>query len=111
MKILEIGPTTLIPISCSLILEGSAAVAKATNSCQGWIRTLRDNFQNASVLVPFEDPKLLRFNERAAFARSNAASAVVYGGNKSGHVSWRLEDGRILLDVEKQDSDSVGENS
>jgi hypothetical protein len=86
--------------SSYIVLAGSTAQAKSTPSAAGWIEKLRNQLSEAGNLVPTSSPNLLQFSKDTAFSSPSAAAAIVYGGNKNGQITWKLEDGKTLKEVE-----------
>lgn len=86
--------------SSYIVLAGSTAQAKSTPSAASWIEKLRNQLIEAGNLTSTSNPNLLEFAKDTAFSSPSGAAALVYGGNKNGLISWKLEDGRTLKDIE-----------
>lgn len=86
--------------SSYIVLAGSTAQATLTQSAGAWIERLRRQLMEAGNLITKPDTGLLEFTKDTAFDSPSSAAAIVYGGNRNGPLSWKLEDGRTLKDIE-----------
>jgi hypothetical protein len=87
--------------SSYIVLVGSTALAKERPSAEQWCKGIRARLTTAGILIPTSNPNLLEFSKDTAFDSPSTAASVVYGGNASGPVVWKLEDGRTLKEVER----------
>lgn len=86
--------------SSYVILAGSTALAQNTPSADAWISKLRKQLLEAGNLVPTSNPNHLEFTKDTPFPSPSAAAGVVYGGNKNGLITWKLENGKTLKEIE-----------
>jgi len=86
--------------SSYIVLAGSTARATLVPSAGPWIERLRRQLMEAGNLITKPDTDLLEFTKDTAFDSPSSAAAVVYGGNRNGPLSWKLEDGRTLKEIE-----------
>lgn len=74
-----------------VVLAGSTARARENPSWTSY-RELRRQLVEEGKLVPSDDPEFLVFSENVPFASPSAAASVIYGGNRNGPKTWRLEE-------------------
>ena len=82
-----------------LVRKGSTAMREGSPRVKR-DREERDRLIEAGVLVPDQDPDLLRCERNHLFHSASLAGGVVKDGNCSGPQSWRREnDGKALKEV------------
>lgn len=82
-----------------LVRKGSTAMQEGSPRVKR-DREERDRLIKADVLVPDQDPELLRFACDHLFHSASMAGGVVKDGNCSGPQSWRREsDGKTLKEL------------
>jgi hypothetical protein len=84
-----------------IVLAGSTSQPVTTPSAASWVKKTRDRLMDAGILTTIPDSPLLQFSKDTAFPSPSAAAAVIAGGNQNGLISWRLDDGRTLKEVEE----------
>lgn len=82
-----------------IILKGSEAKKKLSNSCTETYRNLRRKLLETNILVEFDD-KLI-FAEDAVFNSPSAASNMVLGRNSNGFTEWISEKGKSFREVQE----------
>ncbi|UAB83326.1 GIY-YIG nuclease family protein [Zunongwangia sp. SCSIO 43204] len=82
-----------------IILKGSEAKKKLSNSCTETYRNLRRKLLETNILVEFND-KLI-FAEDAVFNSPSAASNMVLGRNSNGFTEWISEKGKSFREVQE----------
>lgn len=74
-----------------VVLAGSLARAKETNTCPHGIKTLRQQLIGEGILAPEGDGERYRFTQDVAFGSPSGAGALVYGGSVNGRLYWKDE--------------------
>lgn len=82
-----------------IILKGSEAKKKLSNSCTETYRNLRRKLLETNILVEFDDK--LVFAEDAVFNSPSAASNMVLGRNSNGFTEWISEKGKSFREVQE----------
>jgi len=83
-----------------VVLKGSQIAQSITNSFpKNWMK-LRDALINDGIII--HENNVLVFTSDFLFTSASAAAAVVMGRSANGLAEWKLEDGRILKAVEKE---------
>lgn len=72
-----------------VVLSGSLARAKETNTCPHGIKLLRQRLLNEGVLAPEPDGEHYRFTRDVGFGSPSGAGALVYGGSVNGRLYWK----------------------
>lgn len=82
-----------------LVRQGSTAMVSGSPRVKR-DREERDRLVRQGVLIPDNDPDLLRFSRDHVFGSPSIAGGVVKDGNCSGPQSWRRpSDGKTLKEV------------
>jgi hypothetical protein len=84
-----------------IVFKNSEAVLEPRRYAKehrNWVFLERQRLIKLGVLVAKSDR--LRFSKDYEFSSSSAAAAVVRGGNASGPLEWRAEDGRTLKELD-----------
>lgn len=94
-----------------VVLKGSHARRRTTDSCQQGYRRMRAQLIEEGVLAESASPELLEFHENVPFRSPSAAAAVVYGNNMNGRETWKVastgqtygewEDAQLALSSER----------
>ena len=74
-----------------VVLVGSSARVKETQTCPNGIRTLRQELLEDGALVLETGEQFYRFERDVPFASPSAAASTVYGGSLSGRKRWKVE--------------------
>lgn len=82
-----------------IILKGSEAKKRLSNSCTETYRNLRRKLLETKILIEYND-KLI-FAEDAVFNSPSAASNMVLGRNSNGFTEWINEKGQSFRDVQE----------
>lgn len=72
-----------------VVLAGSLARAKETNTCPHGIKILRQQLLGEGALVLEPDGERYRFTRDVAFGSPSGAGALVYGGSVNGRLYWK----------------------
>ncbi len=82
-----------------IILKGSEAKKRLSNSCTETYRNLRRKLLETKILIEYND-KLI-FAEDAVFNSPSAASNMVLGRNSNGFTEWINDKGQSFRDVQE----------
>lgn len=82
-----------------VVLQGSRARASETNSIHDYMRDLRKQLLERSVLVAEGDH--LVFTQDFRFASPSTAAGVVVGGSANGRLAWKDGRGRTLKELQQ----------
>lgn len=72
-----------------VVLAGSLARARETNTCPHGIKVLRQRLLEEGALIPESNGEEYRFTRDVAFGSPSGAGALIYGGSVNGRLYWK----------------------
>lgn len=80
-----------------VVLKGSIARAKVTESARPWLPQRRESLEREGVIRKTDTGWV--FSADHTFPSPSAAASMIYGGSANGWAYWKAPDGRTLSDV------------
>ena len=105
-KVKNVVAFAIITTSGFVVLKDSQAVLQITESCQDYIKQIREHLIAEKTLI--EKDGMLVFTKDTEFQSPSSAASVVRGGNTSGRTSWKDKNNKTIKDIEDKETQPEG---